>query len=135
MTRAAAMQIKNDDVSNETTPFVNMLFNDFWCVRWDYMLTCHDVAVCLKLVFQLCTSMKVCSADAARGQPLKWPTSNKSYRPLTILALRVQFSLGNRILKGTTPFHTYQWITPATGVHKHAMTAHMPVKAHSNEIL
>ncbi|CAL5229598.1 g12956 [Coccomyxa viridis] len=33
------------------------------------------------------------------GQPLLWPTSNKSYRPLTILALRVQFSVGNRILR------------------------------------
>ena len=35
-----------------------------------------------------------------RGQPLLWPTSNKSYRPLTILALRMQFSVGNRILRG-----------------------------------
>ena len=35
-----------------------------------------------------------------RGQPLVWPTSNKSYRPITILALRMQFSIGNRILKG-----------------------------------
>lgn len=31
-----------------------------------------------------------------------WPTSNKSYRPLTILALRVQFSVGNRILRGVS---------------------------------
>ena len=105
---ALAMQIKNDDVSNETTPFVNMLFNDFWCVRWHHMMTCHEVAVCLKLVLKLCTSMKGYAAGAARGQPLKWPTSNKSYRPLTILALRLQFSLGNRFLKGTRPFHTCQ---------------------------
>ena len=50
MTRALAMQIKNDDVSNESTPFVNMLFNDFWCVRWGHMMTCHDVIACLKLL-------------------------------------------------------------------------------------
>ena len=37
-----------------------------------------------------------------RGQPLLWPTSNKSYRPLTILALRMQFSVGNRILRGVS---------------------------------
>ena len=105
---ALAMQIKNDDVSNDTTPFVNMLFNDFWCVRWQHMMTCHDVAVCLKLVLKLCTSINSYAAGAARGQPLKWPTSNKSYRPLTILALRLQFSLGNRFLKGTRPFYTCQ---------------------------
>ena len=51
--RAVAMQIKNDDVSNESTPFVTMLFNDFWCVRWVYMMTCHDVNVCLKTDLEL----------------------------------------------------------------------------------
>ena len=63
---------------------------------------------CLKLVLKLCTSMNGYAAGAARGQPLKWPTSNKSYRPLTILVLRLQFSLGNRFLKGTRPLHTCQ---------------------------
>ena len=101
MTRALAMQIKNDDVSNESTPFINMLFNDFWCVHWDCMMTCRDVNVRLNTDLVLSTSMKGCATDAARGQPLKWPTSNKSYRPLTILALRLQFSLGNRFLNGT----------------------------------
>ena len=56
--------------------------------------------------------MKSCAADAARGQPLKWPTSNKSYRPLTILGLRLQFSLGNRFLKGT------DWSTPVDEAHQ-----------------
>lgn len=63
---------------------------------------------CLKLVLKLCTSINGYAAGAARGQPLKWPTSNKSYRPLTILVLRLQFSLGNRFLKGTRPLHTCQ---------------------------
>ena len=98
----SGMQIKNEDVSNEASPISKVFFNDFW---WGSSF-CHSSYNISRQSRAWHVMRQKCEAYACviRGQPLVWPTSNKSYRPITILALRMQFSIGNRILKGAHLF-------------------------------